>query len=281
MASAALHRELAARASRPPAARRRVPDTSAGGTSGGRADRARGARPRRRRGVARGSSVGNGRTAASGAPSGRVEGPTDCGARRTRRSTAPRRARALEFAVAHRGLPLPEHGRPDAAGLGLDGRHALVRRADVPRAHRGEAGDAGATDGSSREAMRLLEEWQCVGRRLEPRGRARPRRRSFPATRRRRRSRSSPSRTNASRSSAPGSSSSAESWRREPGGLTVAQALVAFRLHGVRRRGCGGRAPRSRTIARRRAFLGRPSRSPGRRSRPARTSSSTPFEAGA
>ena len=65
------------------------------------------------------------------------------------------------------------------------------------------------------------------------------------ATRRRPRSRSSRSSGGRRRSSTPGIGFLRESWRREPGGLTTAQAVVAFRLHGVEDEVASRRSQRS------------------------------------
>ena len=163
--------------------------------------------------------------------------------------------RALRHAIAGRSLPLPGARDPELRGWGwtVDTRSFVEPTARVLLAARR------LTPADSRvrsDATRLLEEWQCsdggwnhgVASVLEAQlpGYAQTTAMALVALQREQR----PFVRDALRFLR-------RQWRREPGGLTVAQALIAFRLHGVRDE-----------LAPARAALGRLAAHPSRTERP-------------
>jgi len=140
--------------------------------------------------------------------------------------------RALRYAVDRRSLPLPDARDPDLRGWGwtADTRSFVEPTSRVLIAVKRLT----PRNGSVRsDATRLLEEWQCVDGgwnhgvasvlEAELPGYAQTTAIALVALQGERR----PFVRDAMRFLR-------RQWRREPGGLTVAQALIAFRLHGVR-----------------------------------------------
>ena len=164
--------------------------------------------------------------------------------------------RSLAYAIARRGLPLPNAADPErrtAWGWTGDARSLVEPTARVLLAVNALTPNDAAT---RREALGLLTARQCAGRRLELRQRLRLRRR--------------PARLRAddgdgAHRASEGTSGVVErafgflrgNWRLEPGGLTVAQALVAYRLHG-RRDEAPALLAELRNAVRRPSFLSRP-----------------------
>ena len=186
---------------------------------------------------------------------GRRDGPTTGGprgARARRPSGCAPLARLCDRTARVAAL---QRGRSRAAhGLGLDGRRPVARRADCPRPSRSERADAERC-GDPARGPRAAYRAAVRRRRLELRQRLGLRRR--PARVR------ADDRDGADRASAghPGVERAFAflqgNWRLEPGGLTVAQALVAYRLHG-RRDEAPALLAELRKASRRPSFLSRP-----------------------
>ena len=207
------------------------------------------------------------------APSGRPESPTDAALAALALDGAAA-SRSLRYAVAHRGLPIPGEGRPDATRVGVDGGRPHLRGAHVPRADRGQAGDAvrsarprrgpAGARGASVRRRRLESRDRDDSREGLSRLRADDRDRARGTARRTR-----PVRAIGPRVPPHGMASGA----RRPHGRAGARRVQVAR-HGRRGRPRGRRARSDRAAS----VVPRPdaSRSRGRRSRPAPTSSSSP-----
>ena len=198
----------------------------------GRADRAGGAGAERRSGARMARETPASRTAATRSWMGVATVPRPRRSLRSRSHDPAAARRALAYAIARRGLPLPNAADPERRdGLGLDRRRAVARRADRARSARRERADAATmrrrgarpSSFSSRASART-----AAGTLATPPSTTS----TFAATHRRRRWGSSRSSKAPPGSSRARSVSFSSSWRLEPGGLTVAQALVAYRLHG-------------------------------------------------
>jgi hypothetical protein len=185
-------------------------------------------------------------------PDGRADGPTSAALAALVLEGAAAR-RALDFAVAHRALPLPDARDPERRGWGwtADTRSFVEPTSRVLLA----AKRLTPADRSARtDAVVLLEEWQCADGGWNH-GVATVLDTKLPGY----------AQTTAIALAAlqgergtfvpDGLRFLRRSWAREPGGLTTAQSLIAFRLHGVESE-LGPAVAALRRISSRRSFLG-------------------------
>ena len=172
---------------------------------------------------------------------GRSDGPTTAALVALALDDRVAARRSLAYALAQRGLPLPDAADPDRrTAVGLDGRRPVARRADRTRPYCRQRTDA-ERRGDPAEALGLLTARQCADGgwnfgtasvyAVDLRGYAQTTAMALIALQR-----------GASGRRRAGVRLPARHWPLEPGGLTVAQAFLAFRLHGRRTR----RPPRRR-----------------------------------